>query len=56
VLGDFKSRVNGIGPQAGYFFKMGDKDAYLNLKGYWEWGAKNRLEGWNTWVTLSVPL
>jgi len=56
VLGDFKSRVNGIGPQAGYFFTMGDKDAYLNLKGYWEWGAKNRLEGWNTWVTLSVPL
>ncbi len=56
VLGDFKSRVNGIGPQAGYFFPMGKKQAYLNLKGYWEFGAKNRPEGWNTWLTLAIPL
>lgn len=56
VLGDFKSRVNAIGPQAGYLFKIGEKDAYLNLKGYWEFGAKNRPEGWNTWLTLSLPL
>jgi hypothetical protein len=56
VLGDFKSRVNAIGPQVGYLFKIGGKDAYLNLKGYWEFGAKNRPEGWNAWLTLAIPL
>ena len=55
-LGDFKSQVNGIGPQVGYLFKMGEKDAYLNLKGYWEFGARNRPEGWNSWLTLVLPL
>ncbi len=55
-LGDFKSQVNGIGPQLGYFFKMGGNDAYFNLKGYWEFGARNRPEGWNSWVTLVIPL
>ena len=55
-LGDFKSRVNGIGPQVGYIFKMGEREAYLNIKGYWEFGAKNRPEGWNAWVTLSLPI
>lgn len=55
-LGDFKSRVNGIGPQVGYLFKMGGRQAYLNLKGYWEFSAKNRPEGWNAWLTLSLPL
>jgi len=56
TLGDFKSKVNGIGPQVGYLFKIGEKDAYLNLKGYWEFGARNRPEGWNTWLTLSLPI
>jgi hypothetical protein len=54
TLGDFKSRVFGIGPQIGYKFNVSDKvDGYLNLKGYWEFGAENRAEGWNTWLTLS---
>lgn len=53
-LGAFKSRVFGMGPQVGYKFNVNDKvDGYLNLKGYWEFGAKNRPEGWNTWLTLS---
>jgi len=56
VLGDFKSRVNAIGPQLGYLFPMGKKQAYLNLKGYWEFDAENRPEGWNMWLTLSLPL
>ena len=55
VLGDFKSSVNAIGPQVGYLFNMGKKQAYLNLKGYWEFGARNRPEGWNTWLTLAIP-
>lgn len=56
ILGDFKSRVNGIGPQVGYFFMLGKKQVYLNLKGYWEFGAKHRPEGWNSWLTVSIPL
>lgn len=56
VLGDFKSRVAGIGPQAGHFFKVGDELWYANIKGYYEFDAKNRPEGWNMWVSLVVPL
>ena len=55
TLGDFKSSVNGIGPQAGYSFKIGEKDTYLNLKAYWEFGADNRPEGWNGSLTFSLP-
>ncbi|MGB5226087.1 MAG: transporter [Arenicellales bacterium] len=56
VLGDFKSQVIGLGPQLGYFFNMGKKQAYFNVKAYWEAEAKYRPEGWNSWVTLSLPL
>ena len=54
VLGDFKSSVNGIGPQVGYLFKMGELDTYVNLKAYWEFGADNRPDGWNGWLTWSI--
>lgn len=54
TLGDFKSRVFGIGPQVGYKFQASDTaDGYVNLKGYYEFGAKNRAEGWNVWLTLA---
>jgi hypothetical protein len=53
TLGDFKSRVAGIGPQIGFFFSVGDREAYLNFRGYQEFNAKNRLSGWTAWVTLS---
>jgi hypothetical protein len=56
VLGDFKSRVYGVGPQVGYFFPVGGQKWYVNLKGYYEFDALNRPEGWNTWVTLAIPL
>lgn len=56
TLGDFKSRVAAIGPQAGYFFPVGKEKGYVNLKGYWEFDAKNRPEGWNVWLTLELPL
>jgi hypothetical protein len=54
VLGDFKSRVFGVGPQIGYSFPIGGALGYLNLKGYYEFGAENRSEGWNTWVTFAL--
>jgi hypothetical protein len=56
VLGDFKSRTNGIGPQVGYFFPVGNGKGYVNLKGYWEFDAAQRPEGWNLWLTLGLPL
>jgi hypothetical protein len=31
-----ESRVLGIGPQIGYLIPVGDKQGYLNLKGYEE--------------------
>ncbi len=56
VLGDFKSRVAAVGPQVGYFFPVGGQKWYVNLKGYFEFDAKNRPEGSNVWLTLAIPL
>ena len=56
TLGDFKSRIAGIGPQLGHFYAVGQRVWYLNLKGFYEFSARNRPEGWNVWVTLSIPL
>ena len=33
TLGDFKSRVSGIGPQAGYLFPAGDMQGYVEPEG-----------------------
>lgn len=56
VLGDFESRVGGIGPQVGYLFNLGERHAYLNLKGYTEFDAQHRPEGWSGWITLLIPI
>jgi hypothetical protein len=54
ALGGFRSRVAGVGPQIGFFFPVADRGGYLNLRGYYEFDAKNRLEGWTTYVTFSL--
>lgn len=54
LLGDFKSRVFAIGPQIGFLFPVGNMQGYLNLKGYKEFGAEHRPEGWNAWVTFAI--
>jgi hypothetical protein len=54
ILGGFRSRVAGIGPQVGFLFPVGDMQGYLNLQGYGEFAAENRPSGWNTWVTFSI--
>jgi hypothetical protein len=54
ILGGFRSRVFGIGPQLGYLFPIGDMQGYLNLKAYGEFAAENRPSGWNTWLTFSI--
>jgi hypothetical protein len=53
TLGAFKGRVAGIGPQFGYFFPAGRMQGYVNLKGYYEFAAENRPEGWNVWLSVA---
>jgi hypothetical protein len=56
VLGGFKSRVASVGPEVGYVFKMGKQTGYLNLRGYWEFWAQNRPEGYALFATINLPL
>jgi hypothetical protein len=53
ILGNFESRVVGVGPQLGLIFPSATVQTYLNFKSYWEFDAQNRPSGWNAWVTLS---
>src|SRR5437899_3275664 len=53
-LNGFKSRVFGFGPQLGYLLPIGDKQGYLNFKGYREFASENRPEGWNVWLTFAI--
>jgi hypothetical protein len=54
VLGAFRSRVFGVGPQLGYIFPVGEMQGFLGLKGYGEFDAANRPSGWNTWLTFAI--
>lgn len=56
LLGNAKSGINGMGPQAGTFFELGGMRYYINAKAYKEWGAKNSAEGWNFWLLLVALL
>jgi hypothetical protein len=56
TLGPFKARVFSVGPQVGYFLPVGGEKGYVNLRGYWEFDASNRAEGWNLFLTLALPL
>ena len=53
-LGDNKSRVAAAGPQIGYLFPIGSMHGYLNLKGYYEFDASRRADGFNTWLTFAI--
>jgi len=54
-VGCFESRVAGVGPQIGYIFPISDRyQGYINLKGFGEFAAENRAEGWNTWLTFAI--
>jgi hypothetical protein len=54
VLGGFRSRVFGVGPQIGYIFPVGGMQGFLGLKGYGEFDAVNRASGWNTSLTFAI--
>jgi hypothetical protein len=53
-VGAFESRVFAVGPQLGYIFPIAGKQGFLGLKSYFEFDAKNRPEGWNTWLTFAI--
>jgi hypothetical protein len=54
-VGCFQSRVLGVGPQIGHVFRLdSDYQGYLNLKGYKEFEAEHRAEGWNVWLTFAI--
>ncbi len=53
-FGGFRSRVAGVGPQVGFLFPVGNMQGYINLKGYKEFAAQNRPEGWNTWLSFVI--
>ena len=55
-IGAFKSRIAAVGPQIGYLFNIGKKQAYINLRAYKEFRAQNRVEGYATIATISIPL
>ena len=54
-VGCFESRVVGIGPQIGYVVPLGEHyQGYFNLKGYKEFAAEHRADGWNVWFTFAI--
>ena len=55
-VGPFKSRIAAIGPELGYAFQLNGQSAYFNLRGYKEFWAQNRVEGYALFATLSIPL
>jgi hypothetical protein len=37
-----------------YSIPVGNMQGYLNLKGYKEFAAQNRPDGWNAWLTFAI--
>ncbi|MDF7807467.1 transporter [Pontiellaceae bacterium B12219] len=50
-----KSSIASAGPEVGYSFTMNEQQAYINLRAYWEFAAKNRVEGVAAFATVSLP-
>jgi hypothetical protein len=53
-VGCFQSRVASAGAQLAYTVPMGALDANVNVRAYKEFGAANRPEGWNLWLTYTL--
>lgn len=54
LLGDFRSRVAGAGPQIGWSLQLGRLATDFSVRGYKEFAAQNRPEGWNVYFTVSL--
>jgi hypothetical protein len=55
-VGGFRSKVAAIGGEVGYFFKVNGLNWYINFRGYSEFWAQNRVQGYDLWLTLNIPL
>ena len=55
-LGSFESKVASVGPEIGYAFTIGGLPAYANVRGYWEFWAENRVQGYAVFATIEIPL
>jgi hypothetical protein len=55
-FGPFKSRIAAVGPQVNYSFTVAGQQWSANLRGYYEFWAQNRLEGYAIFATVSIPL
>jgi hypothetical protein len=53
-VGSFQSGVAAIGPELGYVFNVGDRQWYANLRGYYEFWAQNRVQGFELFLTLNM--
>jgi hypothetical protein len=53
-VGCFQSQVLGVGPQLAFIFPVGTMQGYLSFKGYKDFDAVDRPDGWNAWVTFSL--
>lgn len=53
-LGDFRSSVADAGPQVGWSYASGALGFDVNIRGYKEFAAQNRPEGWNAYLNVSV--
>jgi hypothetical protein len=54
-VGCFQTQVVGVGPQLGFIIPLTTTtQGYLNIKGYKEFAANDRPDGWNTWVTFVI--
>jgi len=56
LLGDYKGRVAGIGPEIGYQFKAAGRTMGIDFRWYYEFAAQNRVEGNAFFLTFSLPL
>ena len=54
LLGDFRSRVAGAGPQVGWSVQLAGLAIDFDVRGYKEFAAQNRPEGWNIYFTVSL--
>lgn len=54
MLGGFQSRVAGVGPQVGWSLQLGRLATEFSVRGYKEFAAQNRPEGWNVYFTVSL--
>ena len=55
-VGSFESKVAAVGPEVGYTFTVCGQQWYFNLRGYWEFWAENRVQGYAVFATLNIPL